>query len=689
MELEPISNESQDQNPDNVSSKTPETSQASQEAAGNEPEKKLSAADLLLEKLAKRKAGSESETLSSSDMKQIINEAAAVNITQESVAAQEIEQDDPEEEEEVANLKDSYADSDKNQLIDALKKLAENDDINAVKDDVESIKSYYYKLHKAEIAEQKAKFLEAGNQEKDFKADADPTEEIFKELYGAYREKRNKLAQEAENQKLENLKIKYEIISGIEKLVNSQETLNKTFDEFKILQKRWHETGLVPQSEVKKLWESYNYNVEKFYDFVKINKELRDLDLKKNTELKILLCEKAEELLLEPKVIKAFKELQKLHEQWREIGPALNQHKEELWERFKQATGTINKKHQEYFENIKSEQDNNYKAKTLICEKAEEIIAADYDSHKDWDAKSKEILELQKIWKLIGFAPKKFNNKVYERFRQACDAFFDKKRDFYSQNKESQDNNLQLKTDLCIQAEGLKDSTDWKKTTDLFIKLQQKWKTIGPVSRKHSDEIWQRFRAACNAFFDNKEKHFAVKDQEQDNNLKLKNEIIAEIENFAFGENDEENLAGLKKLQSRWSEVGHVNIKLKDDVQDRYRKAVDTQFGKLRIDEGKRNELKVKSLIDSIKSSDSAMDKLRAEKERLKLKVETLNQKITLWENNLGFFAKSKGADTMIADFRRKMEHTKNDINSLNNQISMINHAMQDIRRNSAENKEQ
>ncbi|MCQ2974802.1 MAG: DUF349 domain-containing protein [Bacteroidales bacterium] len=670
---DPISIENQEQNPDNVSI-TPnpsETNVSKPENDSKEESQKLSAAEIVLQKLSDEQSES---------LEQIISEVKSEGVVENS-EEQPLEEDteNSESTEEQPVINNNYAELSKEELVEALKVLVQNDNVQETKNDIESIKSFFYKKLRAELAENKQKFIDEGGEEKDYKAPVNPSEEILKQLYNQYRDKRDKIYEQQERQKEENLKKKYEIISKIENLINSQETMNQTFEEFKSLQKQWSEIGHVPQAETKKLWDSYNYQVEKFYDFVKINKELRDLDLKKNTDMKISLCEKAEELLLEPKIIKAFKELQKLHEQWREIGPALSAHKEELWERFKQATTKINKSHQEYYENIKKEQENNLKAKELICEKAEDLIAPDYTTRKEWENKSKEILELQKIWKLIGFAPKKFNNKIYERFRNACDKFFDKKRDFYSQNKEEEDNNLQLKEDLCVQAEGLKDSTDWKKTSEIYINLQKKWKTIGPVARKHSEEIWQRFRSACNAFFEKKQQHFSGIDQEQEANLKLKNQIIEEIENFQFADSDEKNLAALKEIQKRWSAIGFVPIKQKDELQERYRKAIDTQFNKLNIDEAKRNEVKVKNLIETVKNSNQAYEKLRAEKERLKNKVDGIMQKITLAENNLGFFAKSKSADSMIEDFKKKMEKSKNEVAELNKLIGMLSRAINDL----------
>ncbi|MCQ2253064.1 MAG: DUF349 domain-containing protein [Bacteroidales bacterium] len=659
---DPISIQNQEPASDNAKIETPATSNGTE---AQEP--KVSAADLILQKL---------QALNQEPLEKIVQEVSKENLAP-ATADDQSDSDDNEPEQSMP-AKD-YSELSKEELVAAMQELVSRDNILECRNDVEAVKNLFYKCHRAELALKRQKFVEDGNNEADFRAEADPLEEKFKSFYDQYREKRNKNTEEIEKMKLDNLEKKKQIIAKIEALINSQETLNQTFDEFKNLQKQWRDIGVVPQTEVKKLWDSYNFQVVRFYDFVKINKELRDLELKKNTEQKLALCERAEELLIETKVVRAFNELQKLHEQWREIGPAFAAQNEELWERFKKATNIINKNHQDYYANIKKEQESNYKAKMLICDKTEEIVAPDYTSHKEWEAKSKEILELQKMWKLIGFAPKKYNNAVYERFRNACDKFFEKKRYFYAQYKEEADNNLQMKEDLCVQAEGLKDSTDWKKTTEILKNLQAKWKTIGAVPRKNSEEIWQRFRSACNAFFDNKQKHFQSIDKEQDANLKLKEELIAEVENFKFGDNDEKNISSLKELQKRWTAIGQVPRSKKDSIYDRFRKAIDSQFAKINIDEAKRNEVKVKNLIESTKNSPQAYEKLRAERERIKNRQETLRQQIILSENNLGFFAKSKNADNMIEGFRKKMEKSKNEVEALQKLVAMLNKAISEL----------
>jgi hypothetical protein len=423
---------------------------------------------------------------------------------------------------------------------------------------------------------------------------------------------------------------------------------------------------------MKNLWDTYHFHVENFYDYIKINRELRDLDLKKNLEIKLKICESAEELLVEPSILKAFNTLQKYHEQWREVGPVPRDNKDDVWERFKQITSIINKKHQDFFESKKTDQKNNYDAKIALCEKVEEICNSEIASYKDWDAKSKELVELQKIWRTIGFAPKKDNNKIYDRFRTACDTFFNKKREFYSKNKEEQQNNLQQKIDLCLQAEALRENKDWKKATQDFINIQKKWKEVGPIPRKHSDIIWKRFRAACDFFFDKKSEHFSDVDTEQIDNLKLKEDLIAELENFKSTGDVNENLRILKDIQRRWTEIGHVPFKKKDAVQTKFREEIGKLFDQLSINEDKRNMLKFKTKMSSFSESTRGQSKMRMEREKYMIKLKQLENDLVLLDNNIGFFAKSKNADALIEDVKRKIEATRQSIISLKEKIRVI-----------------
>ncbi|MGD2036029.1 MAG: DUF349 domain-containing protein [Bacteroidales bacterium] len=565
-----------------------------------------------------------------------------------------------------------YTKLSKEDLVKVLKDLIDSGEVGELRGEVESIKSNFYKKLKADHEAIKKKFLDEGGQLEDFKLEENPVETELKELLQKYKELKNEYNKKLEEDKVKNLEEKYRIIEGIKELVNSQESLNKTFHDFRELQSRWHETGPVPQQNLKDLWESYHYQVEAFYDYIKINKELRDLDLKKNLEAKIKLCERAEELLLEPSVVEAFRQLQKLHDRWREVGPVPIDKRTEIWERFKGTTSKINRKHQEYFVNLKQEQKKNYEEKLLLCEKAEEINTLELENHKDWEEKSKELIELQKVWKSIGFAPKKHNTQVYERFRKACDGFFDKKRRYYSHNREEQQHNLELKTELCIQAEALQDNTDWKKTTNEMIALQKRWKEIGPVPIKQSDKIWKRFRAACDVFFNNKSNYFSRIDTRYEENLKMKNDLIKEIEDFKLTDQVDKNLESLNELQRRWSEIGYVPLRDKNEVQERYRQAINSKFDQLKLDESKKSLLKFRSRVENIVDKPNSSNRLRNEREKCFNKLKQLENDITLWENNIGFFTESENAESMITDVNKKIENARKKIEQLKGKIRII-----------------
>ena len=468
--------------------------------------------------------------------------------------------------------------------------------------------------------------------------------------------------------KEENLKIKLAIIEELKELVNSDETINTTFAKFRELQQRWKDTGVVPQAQVKDLWETYNLHVENFYNFIKINKELRDLDLKKNYEAKLSLCEQAEALIMEPSIIDAFHKLQKLHDEWRETGPVANEFKEQLWERFKDASSRINKQHQEYFDAIKREQTKNLELKTELCEKTEALIEQPFTSRKEWNKASEQLLDIQKIWRTIGFAPKKDNTRIYERFRTACDGFFAAKREFYAGIKSEMEHNLQLKTEICEAAEALQASEDWKHTTDELIALQAKWKEIGAVPRRYSEQIWKRFRAACDAFFEHKSKHFAGVESQYEENLQKKQALIEEMSaaDIKSGGYDM-----IKEFQRRWSEIGYVPIKHKDSIQKSYKQAVDAMFAVLRGSEHDRSMNRFKERLQSMKGG-GADKRLRAERERLYNKVRQLEQDIALLENNIGFFSKSKNADAMVADIREKIARSKRELQQTIEKVVLI-----------------
>jgi hypothetical protein len=561
------------------------------------------------------------------------------------------------------------------ELINEFRELLQNKNFLEIQQNVDAIKINFYKKHKAQVQEEKKKFLDEGGYEEEFKPEPNPYEQDLKNLIADYRQMKLKYNRELESEKEENVKIKYEIIEEIKGLVNRKESINKTFQEFKELQQKWRDVGLVPQANMKDLWENYHHHVENFYDYIKINKELRDLDLKRNMDEKIVLCERAEALLLEPSILKAFNQLQKLHDAWREIGPVPHDKKEELWERFKDTTTKINKKHQDFFDDRKKMQKKNLEAKTALCEKVEEITMLEIKNHKEWEAKSKEIIEIQKYWRTIGFAPKKENNSIYERFRNGCDSFFDKKREFYSKHKEIQTNNLQLKIDLCVQAEALKESTDWKKTTEEYIAIQKKWKEIGPVPRKHSDIVWKRFRAACDYFFNKKSAFFSTIDDSQVENLNLKNQLVEEVKAFKLTGNDKADFDVLRDFQRRWTEIGHVPIAKKNDVQKSFRDSINALFDKLRVDDKDRNLLKYRTKVTDLKSSARGQNRVFAERDKFVSKLKQLENDLITLKNNIGFFANSKNAESLIKDVEKKITNSEDQIEYLKDKIRIIDEA--------------
>jgi len=389
-----------------------------------------------------------------------------------------------------------------------------------------------------------------------------------------------------------------------------------------------------------------------------------------------LLCEKAESLILEKEIKKAFSELQILHERWREIGPVTPDKKDEIWQRFHNATTQIHKNHQDFFLKRKEEHEGNLKAKTLLCEKAEEISSKVYKRFKDWEKATNDYIELQKVWKTIGMVPKAENNKIFKRFKDASDSFFASKKEFYKLIIEEENNNLQLKTDICIKAESIKDSNDWKKTTNELINLQKEWKKIGPVSRKDSDKVWTRFRAACNTFFENKEKHFNSIDGMLDDNLKKKEELIEKIKSFKYSDNSEEDLNYIKQIQKDWLEIGHIPENKKIETQDKFKLAINEAFNSLKIDDKKKENIKFKIKIDGILLKQSAKDILQNERDQLLKKLHQTEADIKTLENNIGFFSKSKNSENFLKEFNTKIESGKKESTALREQIKYLDNLL-------------
>ena len=473
-------------------------------------------------------------------------------------------------------------------------------------------------------------------------------EEGFKEVYAQYKKERAQYNEKMEQERKHNLELKKQVIEDLKALIEKQEDVNATFPAFREIQNRWREIGPVPASDVADINKTYSLYVEQFYDLVKINRELRDEDFRRNLEVKQQFCEKAEALAEEKNIVEAFRELQKLHEQWKEYGPVAKEYREDIWNRFKAATAVVNRRYQAHYAELKVKQEQNLAAKTELCEKAEAIAATEAAGSNDWNRLSREVEQLQQEWRKIGFASRKENQKIYDRFKAACDAFFVKKRAFYTEYKDSLKANLQKKIALCEAAEALKTSTEWKKTAQQLQELQRQWKEIGTVPYRNSDEVWKRFRAACDEFFAERDKH-AKPENDFYRNLKIKRAIIKEITDYELKGNAED-AAALKDFQSRWADAGFVPFKEKDKVNAEYKEAVKAKFGAAA--EGRQSRKPA-----------------RSEKEILIDKFNRLQQDIATYENNIGFFAAGKGAESMISAMRKKIDAAKDELSALAEKI--------------------
>ncbi|MDD4234922.1 MAG: DUF349 domain-containing protein [Bacteroidales bacterium] len=578
-----------------------------------------------------------------------------------------------------------YSSLSKEELLVVLNQLLREKPVSSIKRDVEEIKKHYYRLRNDEIESIKNKFIATGEDEINFEVPKDTDEAYFKELLEDYRKLRTDYAEALEKMKEDNLALKKEIIDKIGVLANGEESLNNTFNEFKELQQKWNEIGAVPHSESKDLWHSYNLQVERFYDYIKINKELRDLDFKKNLEYKIELCEKAESLMLEPNIVDAYKKLQEYHNKWREIGPVPLTNREEIWERFQVITREINKRHQEHFIKIKEEREMNLKQKEVLCQQAEAILKMERNSFKDWNEQTRQILDLQKMWKSIGMVPASLNTPIYTRFRESCNKFFEEKKEYFLKIREEQNNNLQLKLDLCVQAESMQNSTDWKKTTDAFLKLQKKWKTIGTVPQKQNDVIWKRFRAACNHFFEAKSEFFKNRQDELNENMIAKEKLISEIENYEPSDDHAKNVEKIKEFQNKWTEIGFVAFKVKEKLQKDYREAIDQLYKKLNMSKDVVDITKYRERMD-IYAEGKELEKLRKERSYIIQKMKTIENDIALWENNLSFFSGSAG--DLLKDVKKKLEKAHEELDNLAEKKKIIDLTERDVKKQIKEEKD-
>ncbi|MCQ2194223.1 MAG: DUF349 domain-containing protein [Paludibacteraceae bacterium] len=539
-----------------------------------------------------------------------------------------------------------------------------------LKASLDSIKHLFYRQLKVNNDEAKKKFLEEGGLEEDFKAQEEPLEAELKQTLSAFKEKRNAELQRIEKEKADNLAAKNRILDELKDLIANAEDFGKKFQVFQKLRQEWKSIGQVPASEVSGLWKNYQMCVEQFYDNLKINNELRDLDFKKNLEAKTSLCEQAEALAEAADVIGAFKKLQMLHEEWREIGPVSKESRESIWNRFKNASTVVNKRHHDHFDALREEELNNLAKKTVLCEKVEAVDIEALSTYKEWQDQSDAIVEIQGEWKKIGFAPKKNNVAIYERFRSACDRFFDAKNEFYKSSKDKLAANLEKKIAFCEKAEALKESDDWKGVTDKLVQLQKEWKTIGAVPKKHSDAVWKRFVAACDYFFERRNKQQKAMKNDQEDNMKKKKDLIAQIKALQIGDDHNAAYKALKGLIAEWNEVGHVPFKDKDKVYKEYKAAIDEKFDKLNLDQAAKRMDVFKSNLEEM--AEKGQQKLLSERKRLVKLYDTLSADITTAENNIGFFSNSKNATSLIKEMERKIEKLKEEKKLVLEKIKML-----------------
>ena len=570
-----------------------------------------------------------------------------------------------EKSEEASPIAGEIAKLDKEGVLARLAERVSEEPSVELRTEVEALKVAFYKLHRADMDERRKAFIQENGVDAEYTPQADDAETRFKTLYNIYRTKRDEATALSDKEKEDNYKAKLAVIEELKQLVDAEEALNTTFAKFHELQARWRNIGQVPQARVSDLYETYNLHIENFYDYVKINKELRDLDWKRNFEAKSALCEQAEALVEATVIVEAFHKLQKLHEEWREIGPVAMEHKEALWNRFKNASTIINRRHQEHFESIKAEQVSNFERKSALCEEIEKIVAEAPTSHKAWNKVSERVQAIQAEWRTIGFAPKKDNNKVYDRFRAACDKFFEAKHAFYTDAKEDMANNLEVKNALCERAEAIAERDDWAKATEELLALQAEWKKSGTVARKYADAVWKRFRAACDKFFERKSQHFSSVDNEYSANLAAKKSLLEEMAQAAVKSFDD-----IKEFQRRWSEIGFVTIRNKEELQKQYKAALDKLFATIRNADRAQQINKFKNKVSSMREAGDK--RLRTEREKLYNRVKQLEQEIQTLENNIGFFAKSKGVESMIAAVEEKIARAKQDMADAIERVKLI-----------------
>jgi len=589
--------------------------------------------------------------------------------TEDVEAAEAEEAAEAVEAEEAAKAVERKVYQTKAEVLERVKELAHGDEAPQ-KDEVDYLKTAFYKLHIAEREAQLKAYIDNGGDPETYQITPDETENVFKAEMGLIKERRAQLFREQEEEKEANLKKKLEIIDKIKAMVTSPEEANKTYQEFKALQQEWRDIKAVPAEKANELWRNYQLYVEQFYDLLKLNSEAREYDFKKNLEIKTKLCEAAEKLAEEPDVISAFHQLQKLHGEYRETGPVSKELREGIWERFKAASTVINKRHQQHFEAIRAREEENLEKKTVLCEKAEAINSGEKKNSGDWERLTKEIIALQAEWKTIGFAPQKMNVKIFERFRSACDTFFAQKAEFFKSLKETFKENADKKRALIEKAKALQDSTEWKSTSDKLINLQKEWKQIGMVPKKLGDQLWEEFLAACNKFFEARNAATAGTRGEEQANLEKKRDVISRLK-AAAEEAGDDIQQQVQKLVEEYQSIGHVPFREKDKLYEEYHAVLDKLYKELNVSVAKKRLSKFKDNLKQVaERGESALDNERA---RLMRQYEAIKQEVQTYENNLGFLSvSSKKGSSLIDEMNRKIQKLKDDMQLVKEKIKAI-----------------
>lgn len=558
----------------------------------------------------------------------------------------------------------------KDEIIEKLSEIANANVEDISRDEVGRLKQMFYAIRREEISAEKQAFTDSGNDAEAFSPQPDTKEDTLKEILNTIKDKKAEQIRRIEAEQQENFNRKSALIDEITTMSADTDNVNRHFTRFKEIQQEFKETGDVPAPLATDLWKRYQDAVERFYDQLKINKDLRDYDFKKNLEIKELLCEQAEKLSEEADVITAFRRLQELHDKWRDAGPVAKENRETIWTRFKDASAAVNKRYQAFFEERKLREQQNEEAKTAICEELEALDFNALKSYSAWDAMTRTILDAQARWKKIGFASKKSNNTLYDRYRSVCDRFFSEKATYYKSVKEELEINLRKKIELCEKAEALMESDDWKSTTDTLVELQKQWKTIGTVPKKHSDSVWHRFQTACDTFFDRKKKAHSGTRQIEIANLKAKKALIASLAAINDETPRDEAIKTVKDAIAQWGQIGHVPFREKDKIYEHYRKLVDELYERLDIRENRAGMARFESTITELKSD---TQKLYKERERLVRAYEQKNAELTTCENNMGFFtSKSKSGDSMLKELERRVQRVKEELATLEQKIKFI-----------------